>query len=678
MNAIPGFATGRAGRIAKPKAEPMTRARRAPASFLSCTLMPLLLAAFAPDPAAAAISGPGGITDGIDTASTLVVDEPKIVRMTPYDDPGGCVDCEWHRVHLVEGASYLIEIVFPDVDFFQVHLPTMSLWEYTGAGPLVVDVVPDLPIVREPFRPLETGDYYVAVGYDGLEDRETPPGDYSIEVILMDDIGEGLTTNGRAGGTFPKQGAIERTEDQDWYRVELDAGQRYTFLAETTVRMDDPLDSPLLTLRAPNQTLVANGAASAGESELVYTPSASGEYFIVVTAPSDQTGQYQLSTSGGNLPADTSTWATLEVDGLTEKDVIQNTNDRDWFRISLVEGRRYGVFIGGTSTRRCGCSLYDPAGALYDAEGRLLMRDEDSGFGRNAQLDFTAPYTGEYFVEVSTQQSGEGIYNLVALEDPAITLPADDWVSDETARAYASSSRGWRGEIETAGDRDWFVTDQHLLHERYVYEVIGLDGGEFELALIENGLELADVTVTRSGATTRLVYSPSETAFDPRWLEVRGVGDAAEGRYLVRTLEGEIPDDGSSTAILQVGESRRSGIAFSQDRDFFPIALEAGESYTMRIQGDASDAGTLRCGRVAVRAPSGEIVAEADPGSCVTSVDTELGFVPSETGSYVIEATRGESARTARGTYRLSVVPEPGFVVMLGVGFLAIASSRSR
>ena len=648
----------------------MSRARRAP----SC--LPLLLfltAALLPSPTLAAISGPGGITDGIDTASTLVVDEAKYVRMTPFDDPEGCVDCEWHRVHLVEGASYLIEVEFPPLELFQTFLPVMSLYEFTGAGPLVIDALPDQSISREPFRPLETGDYYIAVGYDTLEAGRTTSGNYRIEVILMDDIGEGPTTNGRAGGTYPQQGKIERTEDQDWYRVSLDAGQRYTFLAETTVRMENPLDSPVLVLRDPNQSIVANGAAGAGTSELVYTPSVSGEYFVVATAPSGQTGQYQLSTSGGNLPGDPSTWARIEVDGLTEQDLIQNSNDRDWFRISLVEGRRYAIFIGGTSTRRCGCSLYDPAGALFDTEGNLLMRDEDGGYGRNAQLDFTAPYTGEYFVEVSTQESGSGTYNLAAIEDPAITIPADDWVGDDTARAYVRSPRGWRGEIESEGDADWFVTAQHLLHERYVYEVVGLEGGDFELALIENGFELPDVTVTRSGWKTRLVYTPTATSFDPRWLEVRGVSGAAEGVYIVRALEGEIPDDGRSTAILQVGESRRSGIAFSRDRDFFPVALEAGESYTVRIEGDASGAGTLRCGRVALRAPAGDIVAEADAGRCLSSTDADFTYVPSETGSFVVEATRGEEARTARGTYRVSVVPEPGFAVMLGAGLVAIA-----
>ncbi|MEM9174573.1 MAG: hypothetical protein AAGC67_05015 [Myxococcota bacterium] len=644
---------------------------------VSLLLSGLFSALLAPGLSLASPSGPGGLTDGIDTASTLVVDEPRFFVLDPFDDPSDCgADCEWHRVHLVKGARYAIEIEFPPIDdFLQTLLPTQSLWEFTGAGPIASDVVPDEVISRVVFEPTETADYYVAVGYDTLEDPRTLAGSaYRIEVILEDDIGEGSSTNGRAGGTFPQQGAIELPGDMDWYRVSMEAGQRYTFLAETTVRMDDPLASPELELRAPNQAPLAYGAQSAGTAELVYTPNVSGDYYVVVNAPGDETGQYQLSTSGGNLPADPSTWARLEVDGLTEKDVIQNTNDRDWFRISLVEGRRYGIFIGGTSTRRCGCSLYDPAGALYDAEGNLLMRDEDSGWGRNAQLDFMAPYTGEYFVEVSTQQSGSGIYNLVAQEDPAITPPADDWVSDASARAHVRSARGWRGAIETPGDADWFVTDQHLFHERYVYEVESLEFRALDLALIENGVELDDVTVTRTGRTTRLVYSPSETSFEPRWLEVRSEDGDAAGAYVVRALEGEIPDDGSSTAILQVGESYRSAIAFSQDRDFFPIALEAGLPYTVRIEGDANGVGTLRCGRVALRSPAGDIVAEADPGPCTVSADAALSYVPTETGSFVVEATRGESARTARGTYRISVVPEPGFGIALVGGALALAA----
>ena len=43
-------------------------------------------------------------------------------------------------------------------------------------------------------------------------------------------------------------------------------------------------------------------------------------------------------------------------------------------------------------------------------------------------------------------------------------------------------------------------------------------------------------------------------------------------------------------------------------------------------------------------------------------------------GSYYVEVTRGEQARTSRGTYRVSVVPEPGFGLAIFVGCLAVAA----
>ena len=69
----------------------------------------------------------------------------------------------------------------------------------------------------------------------------------------------------------------------------------------------------------------------------------------------------------------------------------------------------------------------------------------------------------------------------------------------------------------------------------------------------------------------------------------------------------------------------------------------------------------------------------SDPEGCASSTDVELTYVPSESGSFVVETTRAGSAPSERGTYVVSVVPEPGFgIALLGGGALLARLSRSR
>ncbi len=84
-------------------------------------------------------------------------------------------------------------------------------------------------------------------------------------------------------------GHISETGDQDTYAVELTAGQ--AFVAEVQAsRVGSPLDS-LLTLRDANgQEVASNDDYYGPDSLLVYTPRASGRYYVTLTSSDGQAG----------------------------------------------------------------------------------------------------------------------------------------------------------------------------------------------------------------------------------------------------------------------------------------------------------------------------------------------------------------------------------------------------
>ena len=112
----------------------------------------------------------------------------------------------------------------------------------------------------------------------------------------MPDIvaGPETTASIAVGGTFV--GEIEVGYDQDWIRIELVAGQQIVIDLEGFG--DAPLSDPYLRLRDSTGTQVAanDDGGWTLDSRLVFTPTASGTYYIDVGASFDPlTGTYRVS-----------------------------------------------------------------------------------------------------------------------------------------------------------------------------------------------------------------------------------------------------------------------------------------------------------------------------------------------------------------------------------------------
>ena len=89
-------------------------------------------------------------------------------------------------------------------------------------------------------------------------------------------------------------GSLDSSGDQDWYRVDLVAGQHYVF--ELNATGGTPLGDPYLELRSSTGVLLsidddgAPGASSILDSLMRFTATQTGTYFINVRAYDTETG----------------------------------------------------------------------------------------------------------------------------------------------------------------------------------------------------------------------------------------------------------------------------------------------------------------------------------------------------------------------------------------------------
>ncbi len=102
------------------------------------------------------------------------------------------------------------------------------------------------------------------------------------------------------------------------------------------------------------------------------------------------------------IPGDTSTTATLTVDGDHVVSTIDTIGDEDYYSVQLVEGQTYDIsmflVVGGPSL----VPLADAYIELYDAAGNLIVTADGGGpntpSGLDAILTYTAQASGTYYV----------------------------------------------------------------------------------------------------------------------------------------------------------------------------------------------------------------------------------------------------------------------------------------
>lgn len=349
-------------------------------------------------------------------------------------------------------------------------------------------------------------------GNGGSNAPDTVPGDTTTTVSVP------------VGGFI--QGSIDTNGDSDWYSITLVAGQTYTFstilsgLSDSILRLRNAAGSVL----AENDDAVANSTTYLF-SEITYTATASGTYFLDVSGFGSATGSFFLTTTAptaDSVAGSTSTGSSLAIGGAPTNGTIDATGDHDWYAVQVVAGQTY-LF---TTTTTGGADI-DTTLSLRNGSGALLAFNDDSA-GTFSRVRFTATTTGTVYLDVGAFANGEtGGYRVQAEVAPPLSVFTSDQIATQLTSTYWGGATR-RFNVQAGGTLTVNVTALTTEGQFLAREALGLWSDALGITFTEvaSGAQItfdddesgAFATSTRSGG----IITSSEVNISTDWLVTSG------------------------------------------------------------------------------------------------------------------------------------------------------------
>ena len=142
----------------------------------------------------------------------------------------------------------------------------------------------------------------------------TPDLPAPIDVIAGNAATMAILTAGAAQAS-----SIDFAGDQDWFRLTLTAGWRYSFAMDATA--GSSLDAYLRVLTANGQQLAFNDDGSGLNARLSFTATTSGTYFLSAQGDGTSTGSYSLTMTAAE--------ADRVLNGTTRNDTLNGAGGND-------------------------------------------------------------------------------------------------------------------------------------------------------------------------------------------------------------------------------------------------------------------------------------------------------------------------------------------------------------
>ena len=347
--------------------------------------------------------------------------------------------------------------------------------------------------------------------------------------------------------------------------------------------------------------------------------------------------------AGEDFSTDPSTSGRVAV-GDTATGRIGSSGDQDWFAVELVAGRIYVIDLRGSPTGDG--TLRDPLlHGIHDADGNRISGtlNDDGGHGYNSRVTFTATESGIHYIAAGAY-SGQGTYELevtdtsppIEEQDPDSEGPPDSQEPDQSTPQTVSEPAGEDfaantstsgrvavgssaiGEIENAGDQDWFAVELEA-GKTYRIDMSGVPTGGGTLPRGNlHGVYDAE------GNRIPGLFDPPINWFTVNYYSARQDDDQVfftpeeDGTYYVAASNGVTTDTGTytvrvtemeddflaaadTTGTVEVGGSATGEIEYeidgrignSGDRDWFAVELVAGRTYVIDLRGSPTGDGTL-------------------------------------------------------------------------------------
>ena len=489
-----------------------------------------------------------------------------------------------------------------------------------------------------------------------------------------DDYRSDTSTTGVVTVEGSVAGEIDYPGDRDWFAVDLEAGRTYRIDLEGWRTGAGTLYDPYLRgVHDADGNLIdgtTDNNLGTGYNSLVFFKADEDDTYYVSAGASAGASEFSLGTYTlsvtdvtdsitDDFAASTGTSGTVEVGGSTTGE-IDYPGDRDWFAVDLEAGRLYRIDLEGRRT--WAGTLYDPyLRGIHDAEGNLIdgTTNDDGGVGYNSRVCFiaSAPATSTYYVAAGAWLNEVGTYELWVRD---VTPGPNDFAAGPETSGTVEVGGKATGEIDFAGDRDWFAVDLEA-GGTYRIDLEGISTGAGTLhdpylrGVHDAGGNLIDRTTNNDrgwGANSQVFFTADA---DRTYYVSAGAFRDGEGTYTlsVRDFTDDYRSDTSTTGVVTVDGSVTGKIERSGDRDWFAVTLEAGQTYRIDLEGRWTGAGTLYdpC-LYGVHDADGVLLDDTRNYDGGTGRNSQVTFTADTPGiHYVAAGARGDW----EGTYMLSV-----------------------
>ena len=425
-----------------------------------------------------------------------------------------------------------------------------------------------------------------------------------------DTIADATTLTG--GPTFEELKACPG--NQDWYRIDVDAG---TFLTVDLRFEHDVGDLEMQMFLADGRTLLDESRSVTDNERVALEVGTDLTVFVRVFfgVPSIRAVPYRLIVAkdpgmlcpdDGNEPDD----ALAEARALTDNVPFEGRvcpADPDWFLLRNVPvGSRVDLDLDVTH------SLGDLDLEVYRAGSPTPVQIADSRTD-DERLSFDASFGGDFYVRVFGKGADTNVYRLRAAVAPGMGTPClDDIAEPNNSPATASSTAALPVPPDRAtlcgGDDDWYV----VRLERF--EVLRVDlvhdvGADLDLKLYEPGTVDPNVSPIRASTGVLRRESLTYRTFDggDYLLRVQGVtsSDIAPYDLNVQVEEAFFVCNDDRFDAVNLGDTREQGATIglppfvernlticSNDDDWYRLLLEGGQRNVVRMS-FPSDLGPL-------------------------------------------------------------------------------------
>ncbi len=643
------------------------------------------------------VSEPDGGDLPVDNTTTGEVD----VGGSVTGNIGFGLDGDWFKVVLEAGTRYQIDLEGADTSRGTLPDPRMGLY---ASNALVGSLSNDEGVgknARRIYTPTAAGDYYVRAQNSNGSDTGT----YTLSMIVLGangaseadtDFPATTATSGRVevgGSVTGNRGSIG---DTDWFAVVLEAGKTYQIDQKGEYGGGGTLEDPYLdnirdssgnqiSSTFNNDVDFANGIF---DSQIIFTPTAAGTYYLVAFANGLVTGTYTLSVRDITPPPCTlntgDVWCGVVTvaEVKTNADVLVAHGFADGAGLSAGSLAGYPddtmFSVGDNDYTISAAYIQVPTGSTVTGTLYVLL-SADLSEDDKAGLVLTVDDTTLTFAFSGATKGTTGLYSwgLSGLDWSATTTvtvrlsPPDDFPAGTTTTGKVDIGGSVTGNIESVGDADWFLVELEET-KRYQIDLEGTPTGRGTVSdpTINAVGDAGGNTITGTQNDDSGVGNNARTIFTAPADGTHYVVAAAyqsTGTYTVSVIvlgangasEGDtdLPADTTTTGKVDIGGSV-TGTHTSGDRvDWFAVTLEASTRYQIDVEGTDTGRGTQTDPGISLFDASATDLSQDDDNSGVGK-NARIIYTPTEDATYHVQAS--DVSRDG-GTYTLSVreIPPP-------------------